>query len=36
SVERYVEMGVAEGGRLRTGGVRPHGAAFDRGYFYTP
>ncbi|MEV1663486.1 aldehyde dehydrogenase family protein, partial [Pseudomonas aeruginosa] len=35
SVERYVEMGVAEGGRLRTGGVRPHGAAFDRGYFYT-
>ncbi|MBI8145753.1 aldehyde dehydrogenase [Pseudomonas aeruginosa] len=36
SVERYVEMGVAEGGRLRTGGVRPHSAAFDRGYFYTP
>ncbi|MBG7121152.1 aldehyde dehydrogenase [Pseudomonas aeruginosa] len=36
SVERYVEMGVAEGGRLRTGGVRPHGAPFDRGYFYTP
>ncbi|HHJ1365734.1 TPA: aldehyde dehydrogenase [Pseudomonas aeruginosa] len=36
SVERYVEMGAAEGGRLRTGGVRPHGAAFDRGYFYTP
>ena len=36
SVERYVEMGVAEGGRLRTGGVRPHGAAFDRCYFYTP
>nr|WP_216664979.1 aldehyde dehydrogenase [Pseudomonas aeruginosa] len=36
SVERYVEMGLAEGGRLRTGGVRPHGGAFDRGYFYTP
>lgn len=36
SVERYVEMGVAEGGRLRTGGLRPHGGAFDRGYFYTP
>ncbi|EQB0466177.1 aldehyde dehydrogenase [Pseudomonas aeruginosa] len=36
SVERYVEMGVAEGGRLRTGGVLPHGAPFDRGYFYTP
>jgi betaine-aldehyde dehydrogenase len=36
SVERFVEMGVAEGGRLRTGGIRPHGEAFDRGYFYTP
>ncbi len=36
SVERFVAMGVAEGGRLRTGGVRPHGEAFDRGYFYTP
>jgi betaine-aldehyde dehydrogenase len=36
SVERYVELGVAEGGRLRTGGLRPQGAAFERGYFYTP
>ncbi|CAD5109193.1 aldehyde dehydrogenase [Zestomonas carbonaria] len=36
SVERYVAMGVAEGGRLRTGGIRPHGEAFERGYFYTP
>ena len=36
SVERYVAMGVAEGGHLRTGGIRPHGEAFERGYFYTP
>jgi acyl-CoA reductase-like NAD-dependent aldehyde dehydrogenase len=36
SIERYVELGVHEGGQIRTGGVRPHGADFDRGYFYTP
>ncbi|TBV03530.1 aldehyde dehydrogenase [Phytopseudomonas dryadis] len=36
SVERFVALGVAEGGRLRTGGIRPHGEAFERGYFYTP
>ena len=36
SIERYVELGVHEGGQIRTGGVRPHGAQFDRGYFYTP
>ncbi|BAN47295.1 aldehyde dehydrogenase [Metapseudomonas resinovorans] len=36
SVERFVAMGVAEGGRLRTGGMRPRGEAFERGYFYTP
>ena len=36
SIERYVELGVSEGGQIRTGGVRPHGAEFDRGYFYTP
>ncbi len=35
-IERYVDLGVSEGGRIRTGGVRPHGADFDRGYFYTP
>ncbi|MEF7614879.1 aldehyde dehydrogenase [Aquincola sp. MAHUQ-54] len=35
-IERYVELGVSEGGRIRTGGVRPHGAGFDNGYFYTP
>ncbi|UWE17969.1 aldehyde dehydrogenase [Herbaspirillum huttiense] len=35
-IERYVDMGVNDGGRIRTGGVRPKGPAFDRGYFYTP
>lgn len=35
-IERYVQLGVDEGGRIRTGGVRPHGDAFARGYFYTP
>ncbi|MFJ4154048.1 aldehyde dehydrogenase [Pseudomonas sp. NPDC089752] len=32
SVERYVALGLAEGGRLRLGGERPSGA----GYFYPP
>jgi acyl-CoA reductase-like NAD-dependent aldehyde dehydrogenase len=36
SIERYVDLGLSEGGRLRTGGRRPAGSAFDRGYFYTP
>jgi len=36
SVERYVELGVSEGGTIRTGGVRPAGEIFDRGYFYAP
>jgi len=35
-IERYVELGVSEGGRIRTGGVRPHGNGLDKGYFYTP
>lgn len=35
-IERYVQLGLDEGGRIRTGGVRPGGAAFDKGYFYTP
>ena len=34
-IERYVDMGVTDGGRIRTGGVRPKGPAFERGYFYT-
>ncbi|CAN7319241.1 aldehyde dehydrogenase [Aquipseudomonas alcaligenes] len=36
SVERYVQLGLEEGGRLRTGGARLQGAAFERGYFYPP
>lgn len=36
SVERYVALGVSEGGRIRTGGVRPSGAGLDKGYFYAP
>lgn len=36
SVERYVALGVSEGGTIRTGGVRPNGAGLDQGYFYTP
>lgn len=36
SVERYVALGVSEGGTIRTGGVRPQGALYDKGSFYTP
>src|SRR5690606_38970321 len=36
SVERYVALGLAEGGRLRLGGERPSGGLFDQGYFYPP
>lgn len=36
SIERYVELGVAEGGRIRTGGHRPEGGIYDKGYFYRP
>ncbi|HWT21546.1 MAG TPA: aldehyde dehydrogenase, partial [Variovorax sp.] len=35
-IERYVELGVSEGGQIRTGGVRPHGSDYDKGYFYQP
>lgn len=35
-IERYVDIGVTDGGRIRTGGVRPKGEKFERGYFYTP
>jgi betaine-aldehyde dehydrogenase len=35
-IERYVELGVSEGGHIRTGGVRPRGKVYDNGYFYTP
>ena len=36
SIERYVELGVSEGGRIRTGGQRPEGGIYDKGYFYRP
>ncbi|MGH6627865.1 MAG: aldehyde dehydrogenase, partial [Burkholderiaceae bacterium] len=36
SIERYVELGRSEGASLRTGGVRPQGALYERGYYYTP
>lgn len=36
SVERYVALGLAEGGRLRLGGQRPSGGLYDQGYFDPP
>lgn len=36
SIETYVALGVAEGGRLRTGGMRPQGAQFENGNYYLP
>ncbi|AIY39699.1 Aldehyde dehydrogenase [Collimonas arenae] len=36
SIESYVAMGVADGGRIRTGGTRPAGALFERGNYYLP
>jgi acyl-CoA reductase-like NAD-dependent aldehyde dehydrogenase len=35
-VIRYVDIGVAEGARLATGGQRMSGAPFDKGHFYLP
>ncbi|HEY4073177.1 MAG TPA: aldehyde dehydrogenase [Herbaspirillum sp.] len=36
SIEAYVALGVEEGGRIRTGGMRPAGGAYERGNFYMP
>ena len=36
SIESYVQLGLSEGGRLRTGGHRPEGAQYERGYYYRP
>jgi acyl-CoA reductase-like NAD-dependent aldehyde dehydrogenase len=36
NVERYVEIGLAQGAELVTGGRRPKGARFARGWFYEP
>ncbi len=35
-IERYVQLGLDEGGQLLAGGERPQGAPFDKGYFYQP
>ena len=36
TVERYVQMGLDEGGRLLAGGARPTGGYYDRGSYYLP
>jgi acyl-CoA reductase-like NAD-dependent aldehyde dehydrogenase len=36
SVERYVQLGLEEGGQLLSGGGRPSGALFDKGSYYLP
>jgi betaine-aldehyde dehydrogenase len=36
SVERYVKLGLEEGGKLLCGGARPKGGVLDKGYFYSP
>ena len=36
SVERYVAVGLADGGQLLTGGARLAGSLYERGYYYPP
>ncbi|HVL34349.1 MAG TPA: aldehyde dehydrogenase, partial [Burkholderiales bacterium] len=36
SIERYVKLGLEEGGRLLAGGERPRGGLYDKGWFYPP
>lgn len=36
TIERYVQLGLDEGGRLLAGGERPTGGLYDRGWFYRP
>ena len=36
SVERYLALGLAEGGQLLTGGARLAGSLYERGYYYPP
>lgn len=36
SIERYVDLGRSEGAQVRSGGQRPAGALYERGYYYTP
>jgi acyl-CoA reductase-like NAD-dependent aldehyde dehydrogenase len=36
SVERYVQLGLDEGGRLLAGGARPTGGYYEQGSYYLP
>ncbi|MCL4798153.1 MAG: aldehyde dehydrogenase [Burkholderiales bacterium] len=36
SIERYVQLGRDEGGRVLAGGERPRGGIYDAGWFYKP
>jgi betaine-aldehyde dehydrogenase len=36
TVERYVQLGRDEGGRVRCGGERPRGGLYDRGTYFLP
>jgi len=36
SVERFVELGLSEGGRVLAGGKRPTGGVYDQGFYYLP
>lgn len=36
SIERYVELGLQEGGKLLCGGTRPTGPVYDKGSYYLP
>ncbi len=36
SIERYVQIGIDEGGKVLTGGARPVGAGYDKGSYYLP
>ena len=36
SIEKYVQMGLNEGGKLLAGGQRPTGSIFDAGSYYQP
>jgi aldehyde dehydrogenase (NAD+) len=35
-VERYLKLGLEQGARVVTGGRRPRGAAYSRGWFFEP
>jgi len=35
-VEKYVQIGKKEGARLMCGGSRPKGAAYEKGFFFSP